>query len=103
MVDIYALANYIPTDAEDPLISENLQRALDAAVSAVQGSVGEDIDEVLPDDPRIDQLILLYAKDLFEERDLTGKAGAGQRALISTLETQLRLERRRRLKEMNGA
>lgn len=89
---------YIGIDVDDDaMINTNLDRALTTARMLTLSSVGENIESVLPDDPRIDQLILAYAADLYNERSSKNqKASAAQARQIEMIENQLRLEYSRR-------
>ena len=56
MVDIKAAAQHLGIDyADDPMVSANLQRAFMAAQYRLYGSVGYDVEDLMPDDPRVDQ------------------------------------------------
>lgn len=80
---------------DDELINANLTRALAAAHSLVLGAVGDDIEDYLPGDPRLDELTLAYAQELYSSRGISAKAANAQQAWIFSLEEQLRLELRR--------
>lgn len=85
---------YMGIDYADDVITANVTRCLASAVGIVHGSVGEDVEEYLPDDPRIKELVLLYVDDLYTNRGLAYKQIGSQRRLIADMEWQLRLELR---------
>lgn len=89
---------YLGIDYTDDVVTANVTRALASAVSLVHGSVGEDVEEYLPSDPRVKELVLLYTDDLYTNRGLSYKQIGSQRRLIADMEWQLRLELRQ-LKE----
>lgn len=87
---------YLGIDYADDVIQANVTRALKTAVATLHGSVGEDVEKLLPDDPRITELVLLYLDDLYSNRGLSNKAIGSYRRLISDMEWQLRLELRQK-------
>lgn len=78
--------------ANDAVVMKNATRALNAAQQTVLGSVGEDVDTYLKDDPRIAELVLIYFDDLYSERGVSAKVSGATRRLVSDMEQQLRLE-----------
>lgn len=78
--------------ADDPVTQKNVQRAWDTAERTMLGAVGADVRQYLPDDPRVDYLVLVYADDLYSERGVSAKVGNATRMMVSTTELQLRLE-----------
>lgn len=85
---------YLGIDYVDDVITANVERAMRTAVATLHGSVGEDVDKLMPDDPRVKELVLLYLDDLYSNRGLSNKAIGSYRRLISDMEWQLRLELR---------
>lgn len=85
---------YLGIDYPDDVITANVERAMRTAVATLHGSVGEDVDKFMPDDPRIKELVLLYLDDLYSNRGLSNKAIGSYRRLIADMEWQLRLELR---------
>lgn len=85
---------YLGIDYTDDVVTANVRRALAAAVKTLHGSVGEDIEEYMPGDPRAKELVLLYLDDLYTNRGLAYKQIGSQRRLIADMEWQLRLELR---------
>lgn len=99
MVNLDDALKYLGFDDTDEMINANVSRALSSARLALKGTVGDDIDAYLPDDPRADELTLKYMADLYDNRGPGGKAANADRAMTNTLETQLRLELRRAREE----
>lgn len=90
---------YLGIDIEDDeMINANVRSALDTAHATVLSSVGDDIDVYMPGDPRVDQLILAYMADLYNNRAAASKVTVAKLAWIQQMEHQLRLVLRR-LKE----
>ena len=90
---------YLGIDYADDVVTANVTRALASAMHTLYGSVGEDIEEFLPGDPRAKELVLLYLDDLYSNRGLSNKAIGSERRLIRDMEWQLRLE----LRQAKGA
>lgn len=79
--------------AGDTVVITNATRALNTAKQTLAGAVGEDVDEYLPGDPRVDELQLIYFDDLYSERGVvSAKVSNVVRRLVSDMEQQLRLE-----------
>lgn len=93
---------YLSIDYADEVVTANVKRALASAEATLHGSVGEDVDYYMPDDPRVKELVLLYLDDLYSNRGLSYKQIGSQRRLIADMEWQLRLELRQR-REVNKA
>ena len=87
---------YLGIDYADDMVSSNVQRALDATVGVVKGTVGDDIFEYFPNSSKLRELILLHMADLYDERNTTTlKANAVNRRIIDSMEWQLKLELKR--------
>lgn len=99
MITVEQLAEFIPIDETDELINANLSRAVEGAHAYLLGSVGADVEELLPGDSRIAALELRYARDLYNERSSSAKAAAAESRLVASMEHQLRLELRIARKE----
>lgn len=82
-------------DSTDPVIVRNVTRDLSAAVALLRGSVGDDVEDLMPDDARAADLVLVYLEDLWDERGLSAKASGAARRLVHDMEWQLRLELQR--------
>ena len=83
---------YKGIDYTDAVVEANATRALATARQTVLGAVGEDVDEYLPDDPRVTELTLIYFDDLYSERGVSAKVSGATRRLVYDMEQQLRLE-----------
>ncbi|MBO5123416.1 MAG: hypothetical protein J6B99_09700 [Oscillospiraceae bacterium] len=86
---------YMGIDYVDAMVSANAQRALDTAKRILKGAVGEDVFDLMPDDERARELVLMYTDDLYSERGVALKVSAATRKLAADMELQLRLELRR--------
>lgn len=84
--------NYLGIDYADDIVTKNVARALNTAQRTLQGAVGEDVSDHLPDDPRVTELILIYMDDLYSERGVSAKVSGATRRLVQDMELQLRLE-----------
>lgn len=95
MVTINEAAQHIGIDyLDDEMTRANLQRALDSAIYRLYGSVGRDVEAYLRDDPRIDQLVLIYTEEGYDNHPGSTKQDAAKNHLRDNLELQLRLELR---------
>ena len=83
---------YLGIDYADTLVTRNVNRALVTARQILHGAVGEDIEDYFPDDPRISELILIYADDLYSERGVKAKVSNATRKLVASMDLQLKLE-----------
>lgn len=92
MPTLHDALQHLGIDYEDTVVSANVQRALNTAIKTMHGAVGADVETYLPDDPRIDELVLIYTDDLYSERGVSAKVSNATRLLVSTMELQLRLE-----------
>lgn len=103
MVTIKDAAQHIGIDyLDDEMTTANLQRALDSAIYRLYGSVGRDVETYMEGDPRIDQLVLIYTEEGYDNHPGSAKQDAAKNHLRDNLELQLRLELRT-LKEVGGA
>lgn len=102
MVTINEAAQHIGIDyLDDEMTRANLQRALDSAIYRLYGSVGRDVEEYLTGDPRVDQLVLIYTEEGYDNHPGSAKQDAAKNHLRDNLELQLRLELRT-LREAGG-
>lgn len=83
---------YLGIDYADDLVRENVQGALNAAIGVLHGSIGNDVETYLPDDPRVTELVKIYVDDLYSERGVSAKVSNATRQLVHSMEWQLRLE-----------
>ena len=87
--------DYMGIDYADTLVSKNAQRALNTAQSIVKGAVGDDVFDLMPQDDRVKELVLMYTDDLYSERGVALKVSAATRKLATDIELQVKLELRR--------
>lgn len=90
---------HLGIDYPDELIRKNVSRALAAAIQVLHGAVGEDVEQLMPDDPRATELVLIYMDDLYSERGVSAKVTGATRRMVADMELQLRLELRIRREE----
>ena len=93
---------YLGIDYADDLVRKNVNRALATAVKVLHGAVGEDVETFMPNDPRAQELVLLYMDDLYSEKGVSAKVSGATRRMVADMEMQLRLELRT-LREEAGA
>lgn len=102
MVTINEAAQHIGIDyLDDGMTAANLQRALDSAIYRLYGAVGRDVETYLEGDPRVDQLVLIYTEEGYDNHPGSAKQDAAKNHLRDNLELQLRLELRT-LREAGG-
>ena len=102
MVTIKEAAQYLGLDyLDDEMTNANLQRALDSSIYRLYGSVGRDVETYMENDPRVDQLVLIYTEEAYDNHPGSAKQDAAKNHLRDNLELQLRLELRT-LKEVGG-
>ena len=102
MVTINDAAQHIGIDyLDDGTTAANLQRALDSAIYRLYGAVGRDVETYLEGDPRVDQLVLIYTEEGYDNHPGSAKQDAAKNHLRDNLELQLRLELRT-LRESGG-
>lgn len=87
-----------PTDA----IRKIVGRDLAAAIATLHGAVGEDVETLMPDDPRAYSLVIDYLHDLHDNKGVSAKVSGATRRTVADRELQLRLELRT-LREEAGA
>ena len=103
MVTINEAAQHIGIDyLDDGMTAANLQRALDSAIYRLYGAVGRDVETYLEGDPRVDQLVLIYTEEGYDNHPGSAKQDAAKNHLRDNLELQLKLELRI-LKDAGGA
>lgn len=81
-------------DYPDEVTDARITKALAAARATLLGAVGEDLEDYLADDPRADELILVYFDDLYSERGVSAKVSGATRRLVVDMELQLKMELR---------
>ena len=93
MVTVNEAAQHIGIDyLDDVMTKANLQRALDSAIYRLYGAVGRDVETYMEGDPRIDQLVLIYTEEGYDNHPGSAKQDAAKNHLRDNLELQLRLE-----------
>lgn len=103
MLTIEGALRHLGYDEVDEVITEKVTEELTEARSYLQGTVGDDIFDLLPDDPRVDILLKAYLDDLHDDRGTTSaKAGNAKRELVHSTEWQLRLTLSRKREEAAG-
>lgn len=85
---------HLGIDYPDENIKKIVMQKLAAAVATVQGAVGADVDLLLPDDPRVKELVLTYLDDLYSNRGMSAKVSNAVRLSMASMELQLRMELR---------
>ena len=102
MVSVNEAAQHLGIDyLDDVMTRANLQRALDAAIYRLYGSVGKDVETYMDGDPRVTQLILIYTEEGYDNHPGSAKQDAAKNHLRDNLELQLVLELRD-LRETGG-
>lgn len=94
MPTIEEALEHLGIDYPDPVVSNNVARALASAKQTLYGAVGADVEEYLPGDARTTELVLTYLDDLYDERGVSAKVSGATRRLVQVMELQLRLELR---------
>lgn len=101
MLTIVDALYHLGYDEVDDVITGKVAGELAAASSYLKGAVGDDIFDLLPDDPRVDILLKAYLDDLHDDRGTTSaKAGNAKRELVHSTEWQLRLTLSRKREEV---
>lgn len=94
---------YLGIDYADAVVRANASRALRSAEQRMRGAVGSDIETVLPNDPRIDDLTLIFMEENYDGlASRSPKEIAVIKETRNTLELQLRSERSRVLTAGGG-
>lgn len=102
MPTIEEALTYLGIDYADDVIKRNVSRALATAVKTLHGAVGEDVETLLPDDPRAKEVVLIYLDDLYSNRGVSAKVSGATRQLVQSMVLQLKTELRT-LREEAGA
>lgn len=85
---------YLGIDYADDVVKRNVTRAMATATKTLQGAVGADVLQLMPDDERVKELILIYTDDLYSTRGVAPKVSNAVRLSVATMELQVRLELR---------
>ena len=91
--------DYLGLDYVDDVITNNVQRAMATAARTLRGAVGSDVEQLMPDDERVKELVLIYTDDLYSNRGVSAKVSAATRHLVQTMELQLKMELRKMREE----
>lgn len=103
MLTIHDALQHLGYDEVDDRITATVTQELHGAQAYLLGAVGEDVLDLLPDDPRIDILLKAYLDDLHDDRGTrSAKANNAQRELVRSTVLQLKMELIR-LREEAGA
>lgn len=103
MLTIVDALYHLGYDEVDDVITGKVAGELAEASSYLKGAVGDDILDLLPDDPRVDILLKAYLDDIHDDRGTTSaKAGNAKRELVHSTEWQLRLTLSRKREEVAG-
>lgn len=86
------LLQHMGIDERDAQIVANATSALDDAEAYLRSSIGDDVFELLPGEPKVTRLWKLYAQDLYDERSTSAKVGSAKREMVHSMEWQLRME-----------
>lgn len=90
---------HLGIDYPDDVIRTNVTRALATAVKTLHGAVGEDVETLMPDDPRAKELVLIYLDDLYSQRGISAKVTGTTRRMVADMVLQLQMELRIRREE----
>lgn len=100
MLTIQDALDHLGYDEVDEKITRTVTKELEGAKSYLQGAVGADIFELMPNEPRVDILLKAYLDDQHDDRGTTSaKAGNAKREMIHSTEWQLKLELARKREE----
>ena len=100
MLSLEDALRHLGYDEVDEVITAKVTSELAEVKSYLQGTVGEDIFELLPDDHRVDILLKAYLDDLHDDRGTTSaKANNAKRDMVHSTEWQLKLTLSRKREE----
>lgn len=91
--------DYLGLDYVDDVITYNVERAMATAARTLRGAVGSDVEQLMPDDERVKELVLIYTDDLYSNRGVSAKVSAATRHMVQTMELQLKMELRKKREE----
>lgn len=92
MLTIEGALKHLGYDVVDEVIRENVTAELEGAKSYLQGAVGADVFDLLPDHPTVDSLLRAYLDEMHDERGTSAKSGNAKREMVHSQEWQLRLK-----------
>ena len=97
MVTIEDALVYMGIDYPDEVVIKNATRALATAQRTLKGAVGDDVDELLPNDERAAEIVLQWTDDLYKQRGSTSaKVTGATRRMTEDMVLQLQMDLRRR-------
>lgn len=99
MVTVKDALEHLGYDDYDAVIARRVQRALNTGYAKMRGAVGEDVEKYIPNDPRIDDLVLCYTAEAYDNREGSQKQASVRSRHAHDLELQLRMELRRKKRE----
>lgn len=102
MVTLQDALDYLGIDETDDVIERRVQKAMQSGESMMRGAVGEDVREMLPDDPRIDELALYFTGEAYDDRGGSQKQASVRSRYAHDLELQLKTELRRAKRTAGG-
>lgn len=104
MLTIEGALQHLGYDEKDDIITANVTAELEIAKSFLQGAVGADVFDLLPEHPTVDGLLRVYLDEIHDERQGTSSKSSGaKRDMVNSQEWQLRLELARLRDEAEGA
>lgn len=87
---------YMGIDYPDAMVLKNATRALASAKKTLYGAVGEDVEQLLPNDERATEVVLMFTHDLYKQRGYTSaKVTGATRSLAADMILQLQMDLRR--------
>lgn len=93
MITVEEAVKQLGYDYTDATVLATAMRKLAAAEMRLKRAVGEDIWELLPNDPEAIDLLMSYLEESFNEQGVTSaKASNAKRAAVVDAELHLRLE-----------
>lgn len=92
MLTINEALDHLGIDYADEKVTRNVGSALKDAQRYLQGTVGADVFDLLPDDERVERLVKVYLTEIYDEPSTSAKAGNAKREMVHSMELQLRME-----------
>lgn len=93
-------------DERDDQIVANANSALEDAEAYLKSKIGEDVFDLLPEDPKLSRLWKIHATDFYETRNsnpsASAKTGNAKSALVHDLEWNLKMELARAREEVGA-
>ena len=93
MLTINEALDHLGIDYADEKVTRNVGSALKDAQRYLQGTVGADVFDLLPDDERVERLVKVYLAEIYDEPSTTSaKANNAKRDMVFSMELQLKME-----------